>query len=58
MSNYMLRAKHRVTGKSCEVSCIDGYFGKRQYGYSINEQDGKLLTEEEFYNNYEVLPNN
>lgn len=45
MSNFQFQAKVKTTGEVKDVSALDDYFGRHQYGYSV---DGKVLKEDEF----------
>lgn len=57
MSSYTIKARNKQTGEVHTVWCIDDYFGRHQYGYSVLGRTGQegdnALTEEEFEATYE-----
>lgn len=52
----MMKARDRKTGTEFAVTVIDDYFGRHAYGYRIHERDGDVLTEQQFYRDYEEVP--
>ena len=53
MSSFTINAIHKKTKQLREIFCIDDYFGKHRYGYSLNN-GSDVMTEKAFYDQYEV----
>lgn len=53
MSNFIINAINKRTGEKSEMWAIDDYFGRHQYGYSLNP-GSDIMTEKAFYDQYEV----
>lgn len=49
-----MQAIELATGKEVEVWCLDGYYGRRSYGYVVKEEGGKNYTLDEFYKKYKA----
>ena len=54
MSSFNITARNKETGRIHQVSCIDGYFGNRNYGYIVG---GVAMREDEFYKLFEEVEN-
>ncbi len=55
MSSFMMKAKNKRTGESCEVLCMDNFFGHYQYGYEVLGGTGRVMNEDEFRQQYEEI---
>lgn len=42
MSSYLKKLKNPKTGKMQIASCLDGYFGGREYGYGFRKDGGDI----------------
>lgn len=54
MSSFKIKAINKSTRVIHEIWALDDYFGKHRYGYIPNETAGAALTEEQFYQQYEL----
>ena len=53
MSSHFGKFKNIETGEIVGANCIDDYFGKREYGYIV-EQEG-VYTKDAFFKKYSCL---
>jgi hypothetical protein len=54
MSSFIIKATHKKSKEVHSIWCLDDYFGSHKYGYVPNIESGEVMTEQEFYNQYDV----
>jgi hypothetical protein len=52
MSHFHMTARHKETGDIDDITCLDNFFGKRQYGYKMS--NGYVMNETEFKKQFEM----
>jgi hypothetical protein len=55
MSSFKTKAKHKATGETHDIWCLDDYFGRHQYGYIPNIENAPALTQDQFDAQYEEV---
>ena len=55
MSNYKTKARNKKTGEVVEVSALDDYFGKHNYGYKVGDRVYDQYDFDEVFEIFEII---